>query len=63
VLTLDRLINPPRMLYAHVGMKSPEEPYDIDLDPKHRDIVKKALNAFVIRKNARDDTCALGRCC
>jgi hypothetical protein len=39
-----------RMLYAHIGIKSPEEPYDVGLDPKHRDIVKKAFNALI---NAR----------
>ena len=40
----------PRMLYAHAGIESPEEPYDVGLDPKHRDLVKKIFNALI---NAR----------
>ena len=27
----------PRMLYAHIGMECPDEPYDVGLDPEHRD--------------------------
>jgi hypothetical protein len=38
------------MLYAHAGTESPEEPYDVGLDPKHRNLVKKAFNALI---NAR----------
>jgi len=37
----------PRMLYAHIGIECPDEPYNVDLDPKHRDLVKKAFNALI----------------
>lgn len=40
----------PRMLYADIGMECPGDPYDIGLDPEHRDLVKKAFNALI---NAR----------
>ena len=40
----------PRMLYAHIGIECPDEPYNVDLDPKHRDLVKKAFNALINAK-------------
>ena len=40
----------PRMIYNHMGIECPDDPYDVGLDPKHRDIVKKAFNALI---NAR----------
>ena len=40
----------PRMLYAHIGMECPDDPYDVGLDPKYRDLIKKAFNALI---NAR----------
>ena len=40
----------PRMLYAHIGMECPDEPYDVGLDPEHRDLVKKAFNALINAK-------------
>jgi hypothetical protein len=37
----------PRMLYAYLRIECPDDPYDVGLDPKHRDIVKKAFNALI----------------
>lgn len=37
----------PRMLYAIAGKELPDEPYDIGIDPRHRQLVKKAFNAIV----------------
>ena len=37
----------PRMLYAHIGMECPDDPYDVGLDPKYRDLIKKAFNALI----------------
>ena len=40
----------PRMLYAYLRIECPDDPYDVGLDPKHRDIVKKPFNTLI---NAR----------
>ncbi|MDA9975448.1 hypothetical protein N9F34_01260 [Alphaproteobacteria bacterium] len=40
----------PRMLYAYLRIECPDDPYDVGLDPKYRDLVKKAFNALI---NAR----------
>ena len=40
----------PRMLYAHIGMQCPDDPYDVGLNPKYKDLIKKAFNALI---NAR----------
>jgi len=40
----------PRILYARQGIDCPEDPYDIGLDIKHRNLVKRAFNALI---NAR----------
>lgn len=37
----------PTMLYAKVGKPMPKDPYDIGLDPQHRDLVKLTLNAII----------------
>lgn len=37
----------PTMLYAEVGISIPKDPYDIGLDPQHRDLVKLTLNAII----------------
>ena len=41
----------PRMLYAELGEECPIDPYDVGLDPEHRDLVKKAFNALIEGKN------------
>ena len=35
----------PRMLYAHIGIKCPEDPYNVGFNSDNRDLVKKAFNA------------------
>jgi hypothetical protein len=37
----------PRILYALEGIACPDDPYDIGLDPKHRDLVKEVLNKMI----------------
>ena len=40
----------PRMLYAELGEECPIDPYDVGLDPEHRDLVKIAFNALINAK-------------
>ena len=37
----------PRLLYAREGLDCPGDPYDLGLDPRHREQVKTALNALI----------------
>ena len=39
----------PRMLYAELGEECPVDPYDVGLDPEHRDLVK-SFNALINAK-------------
>jgi hypothetical protein len=44
---LDDFSMHPRMIYSHMGIKCPNDPYDVGLDPRHRNIVKKVFNALI----------------
>ena len=37
----------PRMLYSHIGMECPEDPYNVGFNSDRRDLVKKAFNALI----------------
>ena len=37
----------PRMLYAHIGMECPADPYNVGFNSDRRDLVKKAFNALI----------------
>jgi hypothetical protein len=55
----------PRILYALEGMACPDDPYDVGLDPKHRDLVKEVLNKMInapdrFMKPAGFDSAGLG---
>ncbi|UEM23063.1 hypothetical protein JL100_010075 [Skermanella mucosa] len=37
----------PRMLFAMEGLEAPDDPYDIGLDPRFREVVKQTFNALI----------------
>jgi hypothetical protein len=37
----------PRILYALEGKACPDDPYDVGLNPRHRDLVKEVLNKMI----------------